>query len=569
MKATQPNRLLLLAVPAMLVSAWSLAVSANPAVVITDPTSASTYTSTTPSLTLAGAAVSRLAVTRVSWRCETCLPTSGSAMGAPFQGDWFFRVDMLRPGANTITVTAEDADGRTGEDVIVVTYTPSDRSSPIVTITGDAARNHRVATGVIDLTGVCSDNVGCTEIAWSPGAGAGGACTGGPRWRCSGVVLRPGANVLTITGRDAAGNTGADTVSVTYDQPLAITPASRVSAADRDGPQEGPHAYFDRLKALPEVYPIADCRRTLPGDNGACSFRSQEQLDVLTNAQGPNLNPNGFVYRYGSDPADDPQDAAKLELTPCPNGCTAGSGSIPNNQVVGIPLGGLNTGTLLIVWDAWFGAEWRPASCGGSIGGQNNMKTFQIRGGSSERGQIYFETRHRFASAVSCDDFAAHDNRVYPAASRTNFPSGVEDDAPYTPTGKNSEPPNTYPLKHSTWTRYIAYLELTKAGSDETFADWRNTYLDQAPTVAAQNLPTAADEVTHPDTWHAFTMWICDEGRDCTRVLWRVPWKLQDGNGRRRNLTEFALGFNTSARPDVRTGNVTAYVRNWVALRNY
>ncbi|HUE86988.1 MAG TPA: hypothetical protein VMO26_13010, partial [Vicinamibacterales bacterium] len=47
------------------------------------------------------------------------------------------------------------------------------------------------------------------------------------------------------------------------------------------------------------------------------------------------------------------------------------------------------------------------------------------------------------------------------------------------------------------------------------------------------------------------------------------PWKLQDGNGRRRNLTEFALGFNTSARPDVRTGNVTAYVRNWVALRNY
>ncbi len=64
-------------------------------------------------------------------------------------------------------------------------------------------------------------------------------------------------------------------------------------------------------------------------------------------------------------------------------------------------------------------------------------------------------------------------------------------------------------------------------------------------------------------------MWICDEGRDCTRVLWRVPWKLQDGDGRRRDLTEFVFGFNTSAAANVRTANVTAYVRNWVALRNY
>ncbi len=393
---------------------------------------------------------------------------------------------------------------------------------------------------------------------WDIAAGASLA-----RQACAGLSISADG---VVSGRPTTTGRCEFSARVTDSSGRSVTKALAIPVAEVE--PEGPHAYFDSLKVLPEVYPIPDCRTSVPADNGACSLRSQDQLDRLSNAPGPNLNPNGFVYLYGSDP-NEPHDAARLEVTPCPNGCTADSGSIPNNQVINMPLDFLNTGTVLFVWDAWFGPEWRSASCGGHIGPQNNMKTFQVRGGAVERGQIYFETRHRFLNATSCDDFATHDNRVYPADSGQNFPSGVTDSSPLTPTGKNAEPPNSYPLKHSTWTRYVAYLELTKSGSEDTFADWRNAYLSAAPTIAARDRVPASTEVPHPDTWHAFTMWICDEGRDCTRVLWRVPWKLQNETGTRRNLSEFDFQFNTSARANIRTGNVTAYVRNWVALRNY
>jgi hypothetical protein len=113
------------------------------------------------------------------------------------------------------------------------------------------------------------------------------------------------------------------------------------------------------------------------------------------------------------------------------------------------------------------------------------------------------------------------------------------------------------------------YVELSRSGSDATFADFRATYLGGAGTIPAGDQSAVAGWLRHPETWHAFTMWICDEGRDCSRVLWRVPWKVQDDDGTLRNLTEFVAQFNTSTRPAVRTGNVIAYVRNWMAFRNY
>ncbi len=158
----QPRWMLLLA---SLVSVGSLVVFANPAVVITAPTSASSYTTTVPQLTLAGTAVGATGVTGVAWRCETCSPANGSAtLESAAQSNWGFQIDRLRIGANTIVVTAESADGRTAVDEIVVTYAPSDRWSPIVTIATDGASDHRVTSGVAALSGICSDNVGCTEI---------------------------------------------------------------------------------------------------------------------------------------------------------------------------------------------------------------------------------------------------------------------------------------------------------------------------------------------------------------------------------------------------------------------
>ena len=68
----------------------------------------------------------------------------------------------------------------------------------------------------LTLTGTAADNVGVTQVTWSNDRGGSGTATGTTSWSASGIVLQTGVNVLTVTARDAAGNTGTDTVSLTY-----------------------------------------------------------------------------------------------------------------------------------------------------------------------------------------------------------------------------------------------------------------------------------------------------------------------------------------------------------------
>ena len=58
-------------------------------------------------------------------------------------------------------------------------------------------------------------------------AAAAGTATGTTSWSVSGIALQSGANVLTVTARDAAGNTSTDTLTVTYTPPA---PAARPGA---------------------------------------------------------------------------------------------------------------------------------------------------------------------------------------------------------------------------------------------------------------------------------------------------------------------------------------------------
>src|SRR5207253_2586908 len=113
-----------------------------------------------------------------------------------------------------LTVTARDAAGNTGTDTVTVTL--NDTTSPTVTITSPTP-NPTYATSSASLTlgGTASDDVGVTQVAWANTRGGGGTASGTTGWTASGVLLQPGTNVLTVTARDAAGNTGTDTVTVT------------------------------------------------------------------------------------------------------------------------------------------------------------------------------------------------------------------------------------------------------------------------------------------------------------------------------------------------------------------
>ena len=97
----------------------------------------------------------------------------------------------LQGGANTITVTARDASGRTGSDVIVVTRTDGDR--PTVTITSPtSADSHSTTAATLTIGGTAADAFGIAQVTWTNSRGGGGTATGTTAWSASGIALQPG-----------------------------------------------------------------------------------------------------------------------------------------------------------------------------------------------------------------------------------------------------------------------------------------------------------------------------------------------------------------------------------------
>ena len=115
-----------------------------------------------------------------------------------------------------LTVTARDAAGNTSTDTLTVTYNP-DTTLPAVTITGPtSASTLTVITSPLALSGTASDNIGVTQVTWTNSRGGSGTATGTTSWSVASITLLSGSNVLTVTARDAAGNTRTDTLTVTY-----------------------------------------------------------------------------------------------------------------------------------------------------------------------------------------------------------------------------------------------------------------------------------------------------------------------------------------------------------------
>ena len=201
--------------------------STPPVATITGPTSAATFaTTTTPLATLSGTASDNVAVTQVTWVNDR--GGSGTATGTT---SWSVSNVALSSGANVLTVTARDAAGNLGTDVLTVTYTPPpDTTLPVATITGptSAVTFATTTTPLASLSGTASDNVGVTQVTWANDRGGSGTATGTTSWSVSNVALSTGANVLTVTARDAAGNLGTDVLTVTYTPPA---PSSGLVAA--------------------------------------------------------------------------------------------------------------------------------------------------------------------------------------------------------------------------------------------------------------------------------------------------------------------------------------------------
>lgn len=188
--------------------------SVNPTIQITSPTNQPTYTTESSTLAIAGSASDNVGVVSVAWSNDR--GGSGTATGTT---SWSANVTGLRQGQNVITVTASDALGNKGAAVLTVTCNTTDTVAPTVQITKPttAAECGRNSSQLI-ITASASDDTGVVDVAWyNQATGQGGALSpSGAGWVSEEITLISGLNTIAVTAYDAAGNSAAASLKVSY-----------------------------------------------------------------------------------------------------------------------------------------------------------------------------------------------------------------------------------------------------------------------------------------------------------------------------------------------------------------
>ncbi len=189
-----------------------------PSVIITSPTSASTYCTPSSPLGLGGTAADDRGVTSMTWT-NAASNTWGLVSGT---STWSASVP-LTVGGNAITIQAFDAAGNKGTDTITAAYNPPDQNPPVIQIqspTTDTAIS--TSSTSIDLAGTASDDTALASVSWSNAAnGTSGTASGTTNWSAT-VPLVAGSNRITLVARDATGNAGSDTITVNFQDPRGI-----------------------------------------------------------------------------------------------------------------------------------------------------------------------------------------------------------------------------------------------------------------------------------------------------------------------------------------------------------
>jgi GH25 family lysozyme M1 (1,4-beta-N-acetylmuramidase) len=214
--------------PATLTVTYTPPDTTPPSISITSPTAGSTYSTNSSTISLGGTASDNVGVTSVTW---TNQQTSGNGT-ASGTTSWTANSISLASGANVITVTAYDAAGNHTPATLTVTYTPPDTTAPSISITSPTTGStYSTNNSTISLRGTASDNVGVTSVTWTnQQTGANGTASGSTSWTASSITLASGANVITVTAYDAAGNHTPATLTVTYTPPDTTPPSISITS---------------------------------------------------------------------------------------------------------------------------------------------------------------------------------------------------------------------------------------------------------------------------------------------------------------------------------------------------
>lgn len=138
-------------------------------------------------------------------------------------------------GANAMTVTATDSAAATGNRLLTITRSGADTTAPVCVISSPTLNaTYSAPTSSVVVEGTCTDNVetstvsvGCpTCTVPDPVCVVSGSGTSRP-FACPAITVATGNNTVTVTGTDAALNTGPDVLTVSYN-PADATPPTIV-----------------------------------------------------------------------------------------------------------------------------------------------------------------------------------------------------------------------------------------------------------------------------------------------------------------------------------------------------
>ncbi len=191
-----------------------------PGIAINLPSATGTATSATQLVTVSGTADDGVGVVGVTWRnLGTGVRGAAVLTGPATLVNWTADIPLAN-GANVIVVTAVDDAGNTASATIVVDFqSGADGVPPTVSVTGPTLADVYDSTvSPLLITISATDDVGVSSVRWT-NSGTGGDGTAVPGlgtvWTTT-VGLAFGANVITITARDPAGNTAVDTLIVNF-----------------------------------------------------------------------------------------------------------------------------------------------------------------------------------------------------------------------------------------------------------------------------------------------------------------------------------------------------------------
>jgi Matrixin/Glucodextranase, domain B len=189
----------------------------GPSIAILSPASSSTYSTTSGTITISGTASDAAGVGYISWTNST--GGNGTAMG---NATWSTGPIALQSGANLLTVTVHGLDAKTQTAQLQVncqaapiSSTP-DTTAPTLNITSPTSTTIATTVPSIVFSGTASDNVAVASVSWRSSTAGVGAAIGTTQWSTPEISLVEGINTITITAKDAAGNSSWRAVQVTY-----------------------------------------------------------------------------------------------------------------------------------------------------------------------------------------------------------------------------------------------------------------------------------------------------------------------------------------------------------------